>query len=79
MASTSQNKQFWTEFIALYKGLPAVLKIKSELYKNRNLKSEGYETMAAKLKEIDSNVNRETVKKRINGLRTNCRRELRQN
>jgi hypothetical protein len=76
MASTSQNKQFWTEFIELYKSLPAVWKVKSELYKNRNLKSEGYEAMVTKLKEIDSNANRETVKKRINGLRTNYRREL---
>jgi hypothetical protein len=53
-----------------------VWKVKSELYKNRNLKSEGYEAMVRKLKEMDSNANRETVKKRINGLRTNYRREL---
>jgi hypothetical protein len=39
--------------IELYKSLPTVWKVKSELYKNRDLKSEGYETMAAKLKEID--------------------------
>jgi hypothetical protein len=76
MGSTSQNRQFWTEFIELYKRLPAVWKVKCELYKNRNLKSEGYETMEANLKEIVSNANLETVKKRIICLRTNYRREL---
>jgi hypothetical protein len=43
------TKHIWTEFIELYKSLPAVWKVKSELYKNRNLKSEGHGAMIAEL------------------------------
>jgi hypothetical protein len=41
MASTSGNKDFWSEFLDLYRSLPVLWHVKSELQKNRNLKAEG--------------------------------------
>ncbi|XP_076295466.1 uncharacterized protein LOC143216377 [Lasioglossum baleicum] len=76
MASFTENKRFWLEFIKAYRELPALWKVKSDSYKNRNLKTEGYNVLVEKLKSILPEANREVVKKKINALRTNYRREL---
>jgi hypothetical protein len=41
VASTSGNKDFWSEFLDLCKCLPVLWHVKSELYKNRKLKGGG--------------------------------------
>jgi hypothetical protein len=41
MSHTAANKEFWREFIRLYRSLPALWKVKTDVYKNRNLKDAG--------------------------------------
>jgi hypothetical protein len=61
MESTSGNKDFWSEFLDLYRSLPGLWHVKSELYENRYLKAEGYETLVRKLKEINPDADREIL------------------
>ncbi|XP_022906143.2 uncharacterized protein [Onthophagus taurus] len=76
MANFINNKDFWSEFINLYRQLPEVWKVKSDVYKNRNKKNVAYEKLIETLKEIEPSADREMVRKKINVLRTVYRREL---
>ncbi|EDW29439.1 GL22780 [Drosophila persimilis] len=60
----SRDRQFWTEFLLLYRSLPAVWKVRSPQYSSRAMKSAGYEQLVGKLREINS-------------FRTNFRRDQR--
>ncbi|KAH8300030.1 hypothetical protein KR044_008740, partial [Drosophila immigrans] len=73
----SRDRQFWTEFLLLYRSLPAVWKVKSPEYSSRALKSAGYEQLAQKLREVEPDADRALVVKKINSFRTNFRRDLR--
>ncbi|XP_072377729.1 uncharacterized protein [Diabrotica undecimpunctata] len=72
----TNRKKFYSEFIALYRELPEVWKIKSDEYKNRKLKNVAYEKLIEKLKEVEPNADRDMVRKKINVLRSGYRREL---
>lgn len=74
---SSRDRQFWTEFLLLYRSLPAVWKVKSPEYSSRALKSAGYEQLVIKLREVEPHANRALVVKKINSFRTNFRRDLR--
>lgn len=64
MMSIKNDRDFWHDFIQLYRSLPAVWKVKSELYKNRVLKQDAYDKLTEKLKTIDSNVDVNITKKK---------------
>jgi len=70
------NEEFWRDFINLYRSLPATWRVKSDVYKNRLLKQDGYIKLTEKLKEIEPFADVNTTKKKINTLRSNYRREL---
>ncbi|XP_055921215.1 uncharacterized protein LOC129952582 isoform X2 [Eupeodes corollae] len=70
------SKAFWTDFIKTYESLPVLWNIKSEVYKNRQLKDEAYEILVMKLQKIEPNANRDIVRRKINSLRCSYRREL---
>ncbi|XP_055614280.1 uncharacterized protein LOC129760649 [Uranotaenia lowii] len=70
------RRQFWSEFIALYRSLPALWKVKSAEYKNRELKTAAYEILIRKMKQIEPNADRLIVRAKINTLRTSYRREM---
>jgi len=70
---TIQNKEFWRKCITIYRDLTEVWKIKSDVYKNRNLKAAAYDKLSEKLKKIELRADREMVKKKINMLRSGYR------
>nr|XP_014090856.1 uncharacterized protein LOC106617912 [Bactrocera oleae] len=69
--------QFWKDFIKIYEESPALWDPRSMAYKKPYLKREAYTKLRDKLREIDPNVQIDYVKRRINGLRSCYRRELR--
>ncbi|XP_020804613.1 uncharacterized protein LOC110181249 [Drosophila serrata] len=73
----SRDRQFWTEFLLLYRSLPAVWQIQSPDYGCRELKAAGYEQLVRKLSEVEPEANRTTVVRKINSFRTNFRRDVR--
>ncbi|XP_049312337.1 uncharacterized protein LOC125778465 [Bactrocera dorsalis] len=72
----SDDKQFWTEFLELYKESPSLWRIKRKEYSNRIMKAEAYEKLVLKLKEKYPDANRDMVVKKINTYRTTYRKEF---
>lgn len=70
------EREFWCEFLEIYKEEPSLWKIKSPEYSNRVCKANAYSKLIEKLKEINPEANRELVVKKINTFRTNFRKEL---
>lgn len=69
------SRQFLREFIELYRSFPCLWQVKSAEYSDRNKKSQAYEIMVEKYKEIDEAANKETITKKINSLRTVYKKE----
>lgn len=64
------SKELIVELITLYKNFPCLWKIKSEDYKNKNLKDEAYKKIIDFCKEKGfSDANRDFVVKKIQSLR----------
>jgi len=76
MAKRNEDREFIIELLQLYRQHTALWKVKSTEYSDRNLKNEAYNVLIEKYKEVDPNADKEIVKKKINSLRTNYRKEL---
>ncbi len=76
MSEKEEDRSFQLECIDVYKHLPALWKVKSDDYSNRNKKDAAYAVLIEKFKEKYPNYTREDVKKKINSYRTNYRKEL---
>lgn len=70
------TREFLTEFIELYKSYPCLWRVKSKEYSDRDKKSQAYEALVQKYKEVDITVNRDKITKKINSLRSVYRKEL---
>ncbi|KAK3887126.1 hypothetical protein Pcinc_008716 [Petrolisthes cinctipes] len=75
-ATPPQGQDFWLDFIECYKSFPSLWKIKSEGYKNRNLKANCYKQLVEMLKKHIPTATKDLVCKKINAFRTSYRREL---
>lgn len=69
------SREFLREFIQLYQSLPCLWNIKSKEYSNRELRAWAYEKLIEQYKSIDREANRETIKKKINSLRSTYNKE----
>ncbi|XP_040160069.1 uncharacterized protein LOC120898366 [Anopheles arabiensis] len=66
---------FVEEFIELYKSFPCLWHRKSSEYEQQ--KQRAYDALVQKYREVDPQANKETVKRKINALRTGYRKQLR--
>lgn len=70
------DKKFLEEFIDSFRNEPTLWQNKCEEYKNKNLRNKAWENLLMKYKEHDESATVDTVKKKVNSLRTSYRREL---
>jgi len=76
MSTKMEERSFIIEFIHLYRDLPALWNVKSKDYSNRNKKNDSYKTLVTKYKEKYPQASKEDVKKQMNALRRNWRKEF---
>lgn len=76
MDSRNVSKEFITEFLELYRSFPCLWKIKSKDYSDRDKKRCAYEALVDKFKEVQEDVTKETVVKKIDSFRGSFRKEL---
>lgn len=74
--SFSDNKQFWTEFIELYREQRCLWDVKSRNYSNKHLRKESLDVLIEKCKDIFPNADEKFVKAKIDSLRASFRREM---
>jgi hypothetical protein len=65
----------WNVSTYTYRELPALSNVKSKQYHDRDKKNSAYETLLVKYREMYPNATKDDVKKKINSLRTNYRKE----
>lgn len=70
------TKEVLTEFIEIYRSHPALWKVKSKEYSNRNLKNLGYDALVQFYRKVDPNADRDLVSKKIQSMRGSFRKEL---
>ncbi|KAL9708320.1 hypothetical protein quinque_011838 [Culex quinquefasciatus] len=63
------------EFIEVYKSEPALWRVKSRAYRDREVKAAAYERLLAKLREVDPDADTYSVVKKINTIRSPYRKE----
>ncbi|XP_074032663.1 uncharacterized protein [Leptinotarsa decemlineata] len=68
--------EFITGFIDIYRSHPCLWKIKSKFYSNRQLRDKAYASLLQYYKSVDKNATIDTVKNKINNLRSSFRKEL---
>ncbi|CAH0559891.1 unnamed protein product [Brassicogethes aeneus] len=70
------TKEVLAEFIEIYRSHPALWKVKSKEYVNRNLKNLGYDALVEFYQKIDPNADRNLVSRKIQSMRGSFRKEL---
>lgn len=70
------DNENWRELIDEYKNCPELWKIKSNVYKNKDLKYKSWMKLLKIYDKIESGASISTLKNKINNLRTCYRREL---
>lgn len=70
------NKSFWKDFIELYRQNSCLWDVKSKDYTNKLKKNESYGILLRKLRDSIPDATIDTLKKKINNIRTSFRREL---
>lgn len=63
------------EFINIYRNEVSLWQIKNKDYHNRDKKTAAYNKLIEQYKKIEPNANRDMIVKKLNGLRTNYRKE----
>lgn len=71
-----KEREFLVECIQLYRELPSLWNVKCKEYHDRNKKNAAYGTLLSKYKEMFPHASKDDLKKKINILRTNYRKEL---
>ncbi|KAL7639606.1 UNVERIFIED_CONTAM: hypothetical protein RMT77_010107 [Armadillidium vulgare] len=71
-----EEKSFLLQCIEVYRSLPALWKVKSDEYKDRDKKAQAWTTLLEVYQEKYPSATEDDVKKRFNSLRTNFRTEL---
>ncbi|KAJ8926227.1 hypothetical protein NQ314_021415 [Rhamnusium bicolor] len=74
--ATLNKTEFITEFIELYRQLPCLWKVKGKSYSNRHEKNKAYGKLLSFYKTGDENATVDSVKNKINNLRSAFRKEL---
>lgn len=70
------SREFFTEFIELYRNFPCLWKVKSSEYSDREKKNQAYAVLVNKFQEVDRAATKDTVTKKINSFRSVYRKEL---
>ncbi|CAI6377104.1 unnamed protein product [Macrosiphum euphorbiae] len=74
--SESRDRQILRDFIAQYKQLPELWDVRSKEYTRRDKKNAAYEQLLTIYKGLKCDASIDDVKKKINTLRSNFRKEL---
>lgn len=70
------EKETLRQFIEKYEGLPSLWNPTDAFYTNKTAKNRAFDELKEIYRKIKPNCTREVVKKKINSLRTNYRKEL---
>ena len=70
------RKALTLQLIELYRDHPCLYQIKSDAYKDRNKKSKAYAELLANIKIVNPMCSLEILKKKLNTLRSQYRKEL---
>ena len=70
------DKEFWEEFINIYKLHECLWNNKIEAYADRNMRNAAYNELVEKCKEKYPAANKDFVRKRIHSMRCSFRREF---
>ncbi|KAJ8970708.1 hypothetical protein NQ314_001055 [Rhamnusium bicolor] len=71
-----KDPEFIRKLIDIYQRHPALWKVKAKCYANRDLRKKGYDELLKHFKTGDSNATQETVRNKINNLRSAFRKEF---
>lgn len=71
-----RQREFISELIELYRSFPCLWRVKSKEYSDRDKKNLAYTVLLNKYKEIDETATKDSVKRKINSMRTVYRKEL---